>query len=225
MSTRAIAAACLVGLCLASGCAQARSTAAYHSLGVVDVARDARTVAQWEETRRGDAPADVRVYVAALPDGLTVDSGTLEVEEGRAHRILGRFRLAPTRHQYGTVGFSEYEDPMAAALCYPQVLLTWATLGLWVAVPTSWACLSDPFQPREALIDQARHLAAAAGGDAVVGMFEDADGSGEATAFTGVVLDLEQGTNGSTPYTGPATNFLDGEAFGPKWATGATDED
>ena len=223
MRTRAILATCLAGLCLASGCAQARSTATYHTIGLADATADARTVARWEETRRQKAPGDVRVYVAAIPDGLSVTDGSLTVDEGTEHRILGRFRISPTRHQYGTYLFTEYEHAAVAAACYPQVILTWATLGLWVIVPTSWGCLTNGFQPREALVDQARHLARAAGGNAVVAAFEDSTGHDDAQALTGVILNLSPESNGSTPYTGPASNFLDEDAVGPDWQTESED--
>ena len=40
-----------------------------------------------------------------------------------------------------------------------------------------------------------------------------------------MIVKLAPGAAGVTPYTGPASNFLDPDAFGPDWATGGGDDD
>ena len=47
--------------------------------------------------------------------------------------------------------------------------LTWVTLGLWQAlVPLSWPCATKAIMDRELAFRQLRHLALAAGADAVI---------------------------------------------------------
>src|SRR4051812_43425054 len=76
-----------------------------------------------------DKLAQVKVLQNAMPDGIEVKDGTISVKDGYPHVVLGKFTL--TANFASTLWFADYNPTWRKGYCYPQVPLTWVTLGLW----------------------------------------------------------------------------------------------
>lgn len=162
----------LSSLLLAAGCAPLAPSYAYQGFGAADPARD-RTVAAKIETAPTPKPAEVTVLLDTVPEGLAGDAnGWFHVEPGWQHEVLGKVDVSPNGHVSfaALLGFPDYEDAGHKAACYPQTILTWATLTLWAFVsPTAYPCWGKVGLEKEEVVDDLRKAGAAAGGDLVVG--------------------------------------------------------
>lgn len=159
-------------LLLGTGCASLSPNYAYQGFGAADPTRD-RVVAEKMETSEPPKPADVVVLLDTVPQGLVGDAnGWFHVEEGWRHEVLGKVDVAPNHHAsfIALLGFPDYEDTGHKAACYPQTVLTYATLTLWAFVsPTAYPCWGKVGLEKEDVVEDLRKAAAAAGGDLVVG--------------------------------------------------------
>ena len=115
-----------------------------------------------------DKIAEVKILQDALPDGLEVKGGTISVKEGFPHVVLGKFTLRAG--SASPFWFGDYDAGWRKGYCYPQVPLTWVTLGIWgTLVPLSYPCWSGGGTlSRELAIQQMKTLAWAAGANLVV---------------------------------------------------------
>lgn len=108
----------------------------------------------------------VKILVDTFPEGLELEGDLLKVKPGFRHEVLGQFTLEPNGGHTGW--FSDYASVGRKIYCYPQVPLTWVTLGLWqIFVPLSYPCLGGGLKTAEATV-QLEALAEAAGANVVV---------------------------------------------------------
>jgi hypothetical protein len=167
-----------------SGCASVGPYALYRS-STANPDHDNRVMADYEVHRNSPVYQDVMVFEG---DG---QQQALEVIDGRAGRlngadieILGTFDLKPDNHTPWV--FADYSAFPRKILCWPQVPLMWLSLGLWIAVPTSYFCWSRTPGKRETWLGWIKQLADSAGGNVAVVTFK---GKGDATeSATGYVI-------------------------------------
>jgi hypothetical protein len=202
----------IVGLIgLGSGCAPTLPRVTYTGLGAADPVRDqqATSAVYDQDVRRRLTREPVTVMMDSVPPGLRLnaigvdDSGPafngIQVQPGYQHRVVGRFRMGGTA---GTL-FSEYRQPWRKALCYPQEPLAVATVFLWrFLVPLYYPCFTGT-PTRADLVGDIKALAAAAGGDLVVGRYlwprED-----QAAGAWGFIIRMDPRLRDQRPIAGPA---------------------
>lgn len=164
-------------LLVGSGCATVRKRAHYIELEPPTKEPDAawaRRAAElrekFEARREGpldQAAKDVLVLIQRYPRGTVRIRNDLHIQRDAGYELVGGYDLYATGAT--TLWFADYEATWRKAYCYPQVPLTWVTLGLWqLVVPLSWPCAAPARFDRELAWHQVRHLAAAAGADAAI---------------------------------------------------------
>jgi hypothetical protein len=184
--------AALLGSALSlSGCAEVRPNVSFTAVGDADPEGEHAVI----ERARGDAEPPrgaVRVLVDALPEGLQVLAGKVEVLPGFEHRVIGKFEVLTSFYSgpFALFAFADYSTPWRRAYCYPQTVLNYATLFLWAfVVPLAIPCWGAPGMSKATAVAHARALAAAAGGDLVLlgylglNVSEDPDEVNGATGF------------------------------------------
>lgn len=125
---------------------------------------------RFEARREGpldEAANGVLLLIERYPKGTVRVRNQLHVQNDAGYELIGGYNLYAAGAN--TLWFGDYASAWRKAVCYPQVPLTWASLGLWqLIVPVSWPCL----QPARFKLDfawhQVRHLAAAAGADVAI---------------------------------------------------------
>lgn len=173
----------------ASACANMAPTLEYRSLGAYDPGRTKRDKAVVDLARNNRNPSQrVIVLVDALPKGISLAHGTLQVEEGYQHQVLGWFKV--TRTRASPIWFYPYRGIGRKALCYWQVPLTWITLGIWMIVPTSYPCWSKNSMPVDDAVQKAKAIAESAGGDLIAGTFLMKQGE-RVLGFVGIVIRVD----------------------------------
>lgn len=127
----------------------------------------------------------VAVYFETLPQGVERQGQSIRVLPGFNHRVLGSARLyidgalgISSMTSYAALAdFADYANRWRRPYCYPQVILTWATVLLWSVLPPAWPCWGDTDISREKSVDLLTKIAVWAGGDAVIaGYFPHAEG-------------------------------------------------
>ena len=158
--------------CLAlSACGAVRPKVDYEAFGHADPDKDDAIVDRYNHRPAETTPPEVMVLVDTIPEGIDVKDGKVSIKEGYEHELLGKFVLV--RGSGGGVfalySFSDYETGWRKGYCYPQVVLNYATLTMWsLFVPTSYPCWGDNGLTKKEAVSEAKHVAAAAGGDLVV---------------------------------------------------------
>lgn len=199
---------CLVTLLACLGaCAPLRSEPSFQRTGNADPSSDRGVIARFEGSSTDQEPR-ARVFLDAIPEGIAAQNGALVVIPGYAHQVIGTFTLGP---QDGTfwmwlARFFDYEDGWRRGLCYPQVPLEWVSLGLWTAVPTSYACHPTASRDKVNIVRDVKLLAVAAGADGAL-MSYLGTAKDEARGATGVFVRLDPRTPAqvrTTPFFFPA---------------------
>ena len=169
----ALHATALVGCLSASGCAAVRPKVDYEAFGHADPDSDDAVVERYNSRPppASSKPPEVMVLVDTIPEGIDVKDGKVTVKNGYDHELLGKFMLV--RGNGGGITalymFSDYEASWQKGYCYPQVVLNYATLTLWsLLAPTAYPCWGDNHLTKKDAVLEAKHVAAAAGGDLVV---------------------------------------------------------
>jgi hypothetical protein len=153
------------------GCGAIRPNLSYEGFGKANPSGDAALVAT---LREGSEPApvgeEVLVLVDTLPEGVTIDKDTIQIEKGYDHALLGKFRLqAGPGSLVAAMRFPDYKDDWRKGYCYWQAPLGWVTLLTWTLfVPLAYPCWGDPKISKQDAVDEAKQIAKAAGGDVVI---------------------------------------------------------
>lgn len=158
---------------LASACASVNPVTNVSKYGPADPAEEAKILERYEEAKSSDKDVsddEVTVFLNALPKGFAGTGMTLAVEEGYDHEVIAQFSMQPNSSM-GTFWFTDYRNKGLKTLCHPQVPLTWITLTMWAAVPTTYPCYGNSAADKAAYVEDIRRLAEAAGGDAAIASF------------------------------------------------------
>lgn len=160
---------CLVGAL--AGCGAVTPKPQYTRLGLADPEADKRVTDRYLAIRKSTDVdlSKARVFVDTIPEGLRLQDGQLSVEDGYAHKIVGKFVLLNTRKRlYWFPPFFDYEDKWRKGFCYWQVPLVWATLGVWSISPTAIPCHPAEKQPKAVWVKEVRAVAIAGNADSAI---------------------------------------------------------
>ncbi len=164
-------AAVCAALGMTSGCAATYSKAQYFAIGEYNPKANEAVEKEYRRLQEAPPPdaGNVKVLFETVPEGIKYEKGTVSVEKGYPVQIVGKFTL------FGPSGgpwkFADYKSTGRKALCYPQVPLTWITLGIWALVmPTAYPCWARGFKTEEEWIEHLKLLTVAAKGNLVVAM-------------------------------------------------------
>ena len=110
---------------------------------------------------------EVLLLVETYPKGVFTVKNELRVQEDAGYELIAAYNLYATGAN--TFWFADYDSTLRKVYCYPQVPLTWVTLGAWqFIVPVSWPCAAVARISRPFAYEQVRHLAAAASADVAI---------------------------------------------------------
>lgn len=123
---------------------------------------DGRVVDDFENHRSNPVYQDVAVIENDETSGLEVVDGTVKSYRGSDVEVLGTFELEGAVHS--PFYPSDYLAIPRKIICWPQVPLTWLTLGIWLIVPTSYACWSKTPTDREHWLAWVKQVVDSAGG-------------------------------------------------------------
>lgn len=156
------AGACALALA-ASGCA----SAAWHPRvdSVVGEYRNVEPLNHAAEGADEGTADDVKAIVLELPDGITLENDVLRVDAAR-YEVLGKVAAEPAGDF-----FYPYREGWRRPFCYPQRVLTVATLFVWMAVPTSWPCFvsaGSVDDRRDRIVEAMKRATKALGGNLVL---------------------------------------------------------
>ncbi len=204
--------ALLVG---SAGCATIHMTPEVSKLGPYDGEGEKEIVRKFQEAAAEEirvSPEEVTVLVNSFPAGIRVDGTTVSVQDGYDHKLIAQFSLAT---QGFPIQFLDYKSGWRKGYCYPQVPLGWVTLTIWnIFSPLNWPCHGSYSTEKVELIENARRLAAAAGGDLVVMEFQGVSGRDHASWGRGFIISRDPRTDPgraepipSQPMEGPPSTF------------------
>lgn len=154
----------------ASGCATTYAKAQYFATGEYNPKANEeveKNFRKLQEAPPTEASA-VKVMFESVPPGVKADNGVVSVEEGYPLRIVGKFTLFTSGGS--PLFFADYKSTGRKALCYPQVPLTWITLGIWLLVPSSYPCWGNAMKTQDDWVANLRLLGHAAGGNLVLAL-------------------------------------------------------
>ncbi len=124
---------------------------------------DDRVMDDFENHRSNPVYGDVTVVENDENAGLDVVDGTLKRYRGQDIEIVGTFELLGAVHS--PFYPSDYLALPRKIICWPQVPLAWLTLGIWLIVPTSYACWSKTPTDRDHWIAWVKQMVDSAGGN------------------------------------------------------------
>jgi len=145
-----------------------------------------------QESIPGDIPFDsrieeVQVFNDYAVKGFVYDDKAHELKAvpGTGNKVIGHVHLhfPHMKNPYLEYWFRDYrpEESWRAAMCHPQVPLTWLTLGIWSIIPTYYVCINAPWHVgvwsvvagkqtrKKVLLDGIRAEAVRVEGNAVLG--------------------------------------------------------
>jgi hypothetical protein len=120
--------------------------------------------AKAEAIAEGEAD-EVKAFVAQLPPGITIQDGVLKADP-EAYEVLGQVTAKPAGEF-----FYPYRESWRKPVCYPQRVLTIATLYMWFLVPSVWPCFISPGtveERRDAIVEAMKRATKAMGGNMVL---------------------------------------------------------
>lgn len=181
------------------GCASVNSQLKFDYYGEYDKKGEAQVRQEFKTLQGANLETilerinDVVLLQDTLPEGIRSDSGTLSVAPGYKHIIVGKFVLVPDA--VGTqsiLKFADYKDNWRKPLCYPQVVLSYATLMIWPILPVAYPCFSKFGTSKEDYATEMKKIGLAAGGDLIIFsfLFDNADKE-SALSATGYVLKID----------------------------------
>jgi hypothetical protein len=174
----------------ASACGSVRPTLSVSKPGVSDIEGEREIVDRYAKAISDSIEVpkeEVIVLVSALPEGISYNQETMTVEEGYDHELLATFEFMPSNAT--PYWFADYRAGWRKGLCYPQVPLSWVTLGIWPTfVPTAWPCWGTPKNDKLDMLQDVRRVGASAGGDTVILQMVEWPGSDSVIAARGFVL-------------------------------------
>lgn len=178
--------ALLLATTLTMGCATVHRKATYSATGAADLNADLKLLEEYKASRDEPLPKEaeqIPIFIDTMPEGITLKDNVVSVEEGYAHRILGKFTLEP----HGGI-FPPYKTSWRKPYCYPQNVLFLATLFIWGLVPTYYPCYATEALRKEEILDAAKHLAYEAGGDMVLASYGPMSSQTHATTLVGFIV-------------------------------------
>lgn len=144
------------------GCGAVHLRASFQSLGEMNLERDAAIRKAFDESRgkKIDGLEKISVLVDTVPAGIKWDGRVISVEPGFQHVIVGKFAVTPSFRF-----FPDFVDDWRKGLCWWQQPLVVATLFIWMAVPTYYACFSTIVRDKREIVTEVKRVTAVAGGD------------------------------------------------------------
>lgn len=124
---------------------------------------DERVVDDFENHRASPVFGDVTVVENDESSGLDVVDGTLKKFRGQEIEVIGTFELTGELH--GPFYPSDYLGVGRKILCWPQVPLSWVTLGIWLIIPTSYFCYGKTPVDRDHWLGWVKQMVDSAGGN------------------------------------------------------------
>jgi hypothetical protein len=152
----------LAWLIALSGCASVGPNAFFRS-ATANPEHDNRVMDDFTVHRNNPTYGDVTVVEENGKEKLELIDGSAGKFRGADIEIIGTFELKPTSHS--PFAFTDYSAVPRKVICWPQVPLTWITLGIWLAVPTSYFCWSKTPGTREKWLAWVKQMVDSAGGD------------------------------------------------------------
>jgi hypothetical protein len=179
----------------------------YQGMGAANFSRDRRVVEKADESDGGPSAEHVVVLLDTIPEGIAVKDGIVRVADGYQHEILGKVDVTPNNHvsMIALFGFPDYESGWRKPYCYPQTVLTYATLTLWaLVVPTSYPCYGAPGITEESVERKLRAAAVAAGGDLVLASVLRVGNSDKVFGAHGLIVKMDPRMRAGALKTSPA---------------------
>ncbi|MGA9523300.1 MAG: hypothetical protein WBV82_17665 [Myxococcaceae bacterium] len=126
-----------------------------------------KEVQELEPEQLAEVQRDVKVLERSFPTGVGVKDGVIAASAESGYEVVGTFKFNPDS---GTsFWFADYSSVGRKIYCYPQVPLTWVTLGLWqIFVPLSYPCMAPARIPLEEAYGLVRQAATAAGANTAI---------------------------------------------------------
>ncbi len=179
----------LLPLALASqGCAATVFTPRVESVGEY---KNTQAVSDKAADIEDDDAPEVKVVVGQLLPGMTYKDGVFSVDP-ESYEVLGKVSAEPSKRV-----FYPFKEKWRRPVCWPQVPLVYATLFVWLAVPTTWGCFVHPGSPDERkddIVATMRRATKVLGGNLVlIGGF---GGTVVINAATGAQLSQTEATHG-----------------------------
>lgn len=154
---------------LLNACATIKTMPDISLYGEADPEKESQVINKYEERGKIPKQEKVKVLVDTVPEGVSVSDGQISAQSGYAHEIIGRFSFRPDfkrKSSKAMDGFSNYKSAWRKAVCYPQVALRYATLGMWTYLsPTAYLCHGSMKQGKNEMIDESKKITKAAGGN------------------------------------------------------------
>lgn len=124
---------------------------------------DERVVDDFENHRAKPVFGEVVVVENDEAAGLDVVDGTLKQFRGQDVEMVGTFTIEGEYHS--PFYPSDYLSTARKVFCWPQVPLTWVTLGIWLIIPTSYFCWGKTPDDRDHWIAWVKQIVDSAGGN------------------------------------------------------------
>lgn len=147
---------------LGSACVHVAPAAKFRSNEVKPM-DDERVVDDFENHRADPVFGDVVVVENDETAGLDVVDGTLKKFRGQDIEIVGTFEMVGEFHS--PFYPSDYLSLGRKIYCWPQVVLTWVTVGIWLAIPFSYGCWGKTPVDRDHWIAWTKQMVDSAGGN------------------------------------------------------------
>jgi hypothetical protein len=112
----------------------------------------------------GQTPEVVAVVEQLLP-GMEYHDGVFSADPAR-YEVLGKVSAKPAGEF-----FYPYKEGWRRPVCWPQKVLTVATLFTWLAVPTQWGCFvgtGTVEERRDSIVESMKRATKVMGGDLVI---------------------------------------------------------
>ena len=188
-------------------CGALNPNISYQGMGAANFSRDHKIAERADESEPSDESDRVVVLIDTIPEGIVVHEGVIRVADGYQHQILGKVRVTPNNHVslIALFGFPDYESSWRKPFCYPQTVLTYATLTLWaMLVPTSYFCYGAAGISDETVEAKLRAAAVAAGGDLVLASMIRVGSSEKVFGAAGLIVKMDPRMRGGALKTSPA---------------------
>jgi hypothetical protein len=124
---------------------------------------DDRVMDDFKNHRASPVYGDVVVVENDENAGLEVVDGTLKRYRGQEIEVLGTFLIEGEVHS--PFYPADYLATPRKIACWPQVPLTWLTLGIWMIIPTSYFCWSKTPDDKDHWIAWVKQIVDSAGGN------------------------------------------------------------
>lgn len=191
------------------GCAGLRPKGNFTAMGEANPEKDEEVMKAYKTTGDQVIGTDaVTVFMDTIPEGITFSDGKVGVEAGYNHEVLGKFDMTADGGHImfmSLMGFPDYRSSGMKTFCYPQTVLNYLTLTMWMWFsPTAWPCYAKIGGSRTEMLGDIRNLVHNAGGDlAIAGYVTGYDG--KVWGASGYVIKMDPKLKGKKLKTNNAT--------------------